>query len=55
MKPTVKKGTDKNVSNAFPIQNGKKEDVLSYYLSTLLYNIPLGRSKKTEGTEINLF
>jgi hypothetical protein len=41
------------MSDMFPIQNGLKQgDALSPLVSTLLQNMPLGRSGKPCGTEI---
>jgi hypothetical protein len=38
----------KHLSDNFPVQNGlKQRDSLCYCFSTLLYNMPLGRSVKT--------
>jgi hypothetical protein len=36
----------KNLSDAFPVQNGLKKDALSPVLTTLLQNMPSGRLKK---------
>jgi hypothetical protein len=38
-----------HLSDAIPIQNGQKQEMLyHHYFSTLLSNIPSGRSKKTK-------
>jgi hypothetical protein len=37
-----------HLSESFPIQNGLKQDVLYYHsFSTLLWNMPSGRSRET--------
>jgi hypothetical protein len=42
----------RHLSDMFPIQNGLKQGMLYHHrFSTLLYNVPLGRSKKPGGTE----
>jgi hypothetical protein len=46
--------TGKHLSDNFPIQNVIKQgDALSPLLFNFVYNMPLGRSRKPGGTEIN--
>jgi hypothetical protein len=43
----------KHLYDTFPVQYGLKQEMLHHHcFSTLLYNMPLGRSKKSGGTEI---
>jgi hypothetical protein len=49
----TKERIGKHLSDSFPIRNGLKQgDTLSPLLLTLFYNMPLGRSRKPGGTEI---